>query len=124
PSDHKGVTITANAAETVTALKAKPGKDIWLFGGGELFRSLLDAQLVDTIEVGVIPILLSQGIPLLPAGQRSPVLRLTESKTFPNGTLGLSYTVQYGASASSTAARKRQRKAGVRRSERQKAKKS
>src|SRR5262245_33905605 len=56
--DRKGVTITANAAETVSALKAEPGKDIWLFGGGELFRSLLDAKLVDTIEVGVIPILL------------------------------------------------------------------
>src|SRR5262245_55953031 len=78
PDNHKNITITANAVETVAVLKAKPGKDIWLFGGGGLFRSLLDAKLVDTIEVGVIPILLSQGIPLLPAGKRSPFLRLTE----------------------------------------------
>ena len=65
PSNYPGVTISANLAETVSALKAKPGKDIWLFGGGELFRSLLDVNLVDTIEVAVMPILLSQGVPLL-----------------------------------------------------------
>src|SRR5271155_1545757 len=66
PEDYPDVTIINNgAAEAVAAQKAEPGKDIWLFGGGALFRSLLDAQLVDTIEVGVMPILLSQGIPVL-----------------------------------------------------------
>src|SRR5712672_3474834 len=74
--DFPDVTITANAERAVTALKAKPGKDIWLFGGAMLFRALLDARLVDTIEVSVIPILLSQGVPLLPAGKRSQRLRL------------------------------------------------
>jgi dihydrofolate reductase len=93
-SDHPGVTITANLAETIAALKAKPGKDIWLFGGGELFRSLLDANLVDTVEVAVMPILLSQGIPLLPAGARSSPLRLSHSKTLPSGTVLLSYELQ------------------------------
>lgn len=93
-SDHPGVTITANLAETITALKAKLGKDIWLFGGGELFRSLLDANLVDTVEVAVMPIMLSQGIPLLPAGARSSPLRLTESKTLPSGIVLLTYELQ------------------------------
>lgn len=95
PTDHPGVTITANLVETVSALKAKPGKDIWLFGGGELFRSLLDANLVDTIEVAVMPILLSQGIPLLPAGARSSSLRLSESKTLPSGIFLLTYALHY-----------------------------
>jgi dihydrofolate reductase len=94
-ADHPGVTITADAAATVSALKAKPGKDLWLSGGGGLFRSLLDAQLVDTIEVGVMPILLSQGIPLLPAGQRSPGLRLVESKSLSSGVVGLTYNLLY-----------------------------
>lgn len=96
-ADHPGVTITADAAATVSALKARPGKDLWLFGGGGLFRSLLDARLVDTIEVGAMPILLSQGIPLLPAGPRSPGLRLVESKTLPSGIVGLTYGLQYGS---------------------------
>src|SRR4051794_6289920 len=65
--DYPKVTIVAdNAAETVAALKAEPGKDVWLFGGGLLFRSLLDAGLVDTVELAVVPVLLGGGLPLLP----------------------------------------------------------
>ena len=50
-------------------LKQKPGKDIWLFGGGSMFRTLADAGLVDTVEVAIMPVLLSQGVPLLAAGR-------------------------------------------------------
>jgi dihydrofolate reductase len=97
PSDHPTVTISSDVTKTVAALKAKPGKDIWLFGGGSLFRSLLDANLVDLIEVAVVPILLSQGVPLLPAGARSPSLRLIGSKTFPSGIVSLTYALHDGA---------------------------
>jgi dihydrofolate reductase len=96
PGDHPEVTIASDVAETVAALKAQSGKDIWLFGGGELFRSLLDANLVDRIEVAVVPILLSQGVPLLPAGARSPSLRLIESKALPTGIVLLTYALSEG----------------------------
>lgn len=95
--DFPDVTITADATGAVAALKAKPGKDIWLSGGGTLFLCLLHARLVDTIEVSVMPILLSQGIPLLPAGLRSPRLRLASSKAMSSGILALTYTVDYAA---------------------------
>ena len=95
-ADYPDVTVNSEAVEAVRALKASPGKDIWLFGGGTLFRCLLDAHLVDAIEVSVMPILLSQGIPLLPAGQRSPTLRLVHTKAMPNGVLSLKYAVDYG----------------------------
>jgi hypothetical protein len=36
-------------------LRASPGKEIWLFAGGLLFRRLLDLGLLDAIEIGVIP---------------------------------------------------------------------
>ena len=63
--DYPKVTVVAeNAEETAAGLRAESGKDIWLFGGGLLFRSLLDAGLVDTVEVAVIPVLLGGGIPL------------------------------------------------------------
>jgi dihydrofolate reductase len=65
-SDCPGVTVSDNARDTVTKLKAAPGKDIWLFGGGSLFRSLLGMDLVDTVEVGIIPVLLGGGIQLRP----------------------------------------------------------
>ncbi|HET9949715.1 MAG TPA: dihydrofolate reductase family protein [Longimicrobiales bacterium] len=67
PAEHPDVEIVSKEVERFVAeLKAKKGKDIWLFGGGVLFRSLLEAGLVDQVEVGVIPVLLGQGVPLLP----------------------------------------------------------
>lgn len=49
------VAAAEDPATVVAALKKQPGKDIWLFGGGALFRSLLDAGLVDTVEVALMP---------------------------------------------------------------------
>ena len=37
----------------MTALKAKPGKDIWLFGGGGLFQSLFEFQIL-LVRLGLI----------------------------------------------------------------------
>ncbi len=80
---HKGVRIlNDDPADIVPALKAKPGRDIWLFGGGGLFRSLLDAGLVDTVELAVMPVLLGSGIPLLPPGAHTN-LKLSHQKTLP-----------------------------------------
>lgn len=100
PSGFPGVRIVNHdPAETVTALKAKPGRDIWLFGGGALFRSLLDAGLVDTVEVAVMPVLLGNGIPLLPPGA-SAKLVLTDQKTLPqSGIVVLAFSVPGGVSA-------------------------
>lgn len=92
-SDYPDVMITSDVTRTISELKKKPGKDIWLFGGGKLFRSVLDAGLIDTIEVAVMPILLSQGVPLLAPGARSPSLKLIESKARPSGSVSLTYKV-------------------------------
>jgi dihydrofolate reductase len=45
------LTISADAEGVVAELRTKPGKDIALFGGGKLFRSLLAAGLVDGVGV-------------------------------------------------------------------------
>lgn len=93
-ADYPDVTIIAdNPALAIRELKGRPGKDIWLFGGGVLFRCLLDLHLVDTVELGVMPILLGGGIPLLPPGEQRHPLRLTSSKTLPSGILMLTYDV-------------------------------
>jgi len=97
-SDHPGVTIIGqDAAGAVATMKASPGRDIWLFGGGVLFRSLLDARLVDTVEVAVMPVLLGGGIPLLPSGQRVAGLRLVSSKALPSGIVMLAYELPKGS---------------------------
>lgn len=85
--------VNDDAAEFVADLKAISGGDIWLFGGGALFRSLLDAGLVDTVEVAVMPVLLGAGIPLLPPGA-STKLVLADQKVLPTtGIVALSYSV-------------------------------
>ena len=93
---HPGVTIVSrHVKETVTALRKDSGKDIWLFGGGELFRSLLDLRLVDTVEVAVIPVLLGGGIPLLPSPAARAKLSLTGHRVYARtGTVSLVYDVK------------------------------
>src|SRR5262245_44431540 len=51
PEDCPGATLSNDAAPLVADLRAQQGKDIALFGGGELFRSLLAAGLVDEVHV-------------------------------------------------------------------------
>ena len=94
--DHPGLTIIAeDVGGALSRLRASPGKDIWLFGGGTLFGSLLDLGLVDTVEVGVVPVLLGGGIPLLPAGSRRATLRLVRNTPYKGtGTVILEYAVQ------------------------------
>jgi dihydrofolate reductase len=93
PAQYKDVTIVSSGvAQAVSALKAEPGKDIWLFGGGVLFRGMLDAGLVDEVQVAVIPVLLGSGVPLIPEGRRCS-LHLDESKIYPSGIVLLSYSV-------------------------------
>jgi dihydrofolate reductase len=76
-ADYPEATIVAGGLEdTVAALRKAPGKDIWLFGGGELFRSFLEKGLVDTVEIGLIPVLLGEGIPLLPPPAKRESLKL------------------------------------------------
>jgi dihydrofolate reductase len=82
--DHPNVTIVAaEPAAAVRALKAEPGKDIWLFGGGALFRSLLDAGVVDTVEIAVVPVLLGGGVPVLPGPYDVHGLTLTGHRVYP-----------------------------------------
>jgi dihydrofolate reductase len=97
PQDYPDLTIVAEAPEEALAgLRSKPGKDIWLLGGGSLFRSLLKARLVDRVEVAVIPVLLGGGIPLLPPPAGHVQLRLVGSKAFKTGIMALEYAIDYG----------------------------
>ena len=96
--DYPNVNIVSEKPESVLAdLTSKTGKDIWLFGGGSLFRSLLEARLVDAVEVSVIPVLLGEGIPLLPPKPSSGrfKLKLASSRTFETGIVLLEYAVDY-----------------------------
>jgi dihydrofolate reductase len=96
--DHAGVTIVDDPAGLMAELRSKPGKDIWLWGGGSLFRSLAELGLVDTVEVAAIPVLLGAGVPLLPPPTGRIALKLTGHKLYARtGIMSLEYAVQYGS---------------------------
>ena len=97
PSTSRGVRIVNDdPRKVVSELKAKPGRDIWLFGGGELFRYLLDGDLVDTVELAVMPVLIGEGIPVLP-GSATTRLELSDVKRLPSGIVVLAYAVKGAA---------------------------
>ncbi len=97
PEDHPDLKIISDAAPHVADLKQQPGKDVWLWGGGDLFRGLLDAGLVDGVDVAVIPVLLGGGIPLLPTPAPRATLALTNQRVYEkSGTVWLEYDVVPG----------------------------
>jgi dihydrofolate reductase len=95
-TDFPDVTIVAeNLEQVVRDLRNAPGKDIWLFGGGSLFHTFLDKGLVDTVEVGLIPVLLGGGIALLPAPAKRESLKLLDLRLYKNsGVVMLTYALK------------------------------
>ena len=95
PDRCPGVIVSATPVAVVQSLKAEPGKDIWLYGGGQLFRDLLAAGLVDDVEIAVLPILLGGGIPVLPSPAPRARLVLTRHRLYEKtGTMLLEYEVR------------------------------
>jgi len=97
PKDHTRVSIINGDVESeIASLRQMDGRDVWLFGGGELFRSLVSMRLVDSVEIAVIPVLLGGGIPLLPSPSDRIKLRLNSQKALrKTGTLMLAYAIDY-----------------------------
>lgn len=83
--------VNGPLAAFVRKLKRRAGKDIYLGGGGELARSFLQDDLVDELFIGVGPMLLGDGIPAFPGRFPQRDFRLTECKSYSNGSVGLRY---------------------------------
>ena len=85
--------IKGDITKQVEEIKNEGGKDIALFGGGELLTSLLNLDLVDEISLAVIPVILSKGIPFVREVNKRISLTLINSKTYSNGTVELTYNI-------------------------------
>lgn len=94
-ADYPDLTVVNDAEPFVRELKTRPGKNIWLFGGGDLFHSLLRAGLVDGIDVAVMPVLLGGGVPLLPTPAPRTTLKLRKQRVYEkSGIVGLEYDIE------------------------------
>ena len=92
PGERDGVIfVNQTPATFIRKLRRRSGKDIWLMGGGELARAFLIADLVDRLRLGVVPVLLGEGIPLFPSGFPQRDFTLIENKTYSKGLIALTY---------------------------------
>ena len=92
PGERDGFTfVNQSPATFVNKLRKRPGKNIWLMGGGELSREFLKADLVDELYIGMVPVLLGEGIPLFPSPFPQRNFSLIENKTYSKGMIALRY---------------------------------
>ena len=94
PSGSEVVVVREDAVGFVRDLKAREGKSICLMGGGELARSLFEADLIDVIGFNIHPVLLGAGIPLFHPMSRQIDLELQECREFKNGCVYVLYRVK------------------------------
>lgn len=92
PGEGDGYTfVNESPVVFVTKLRQRPGKDIWLMGGGELARDFLREDLIDELYLGVVPVLLGAGMPLFPSGFPQRNFSLLECKSYSEGLIALKY---------------------------------
>ena len=90
--EREGVVFTRESpARLVGRIRKRPGKDIWMMGGGEAALGFLAADLIDELYLGVVPVLLGEGIPLFRSGFPQRDFRLIENRTYSRGLIGLRY---------------------------------
>ena len=92
PGKREGFEVVSGSLTAfVRKLKRRKGKDIYLGGGGQLCRSFLQEDLVDELFIGLSPVLLGDGIPGFPGKFPQRDFKLTECKSYSNGSVGLRY---------------------------------
>lgn len=93
PGEREGLIFTSEPpAQLIAKLRREKGKkDIWMMGGGELARDFLRDDLIDQLYLGVIPVLLGEGIPLFPIGFPQRNFKLLENKSYSQGLISLKY---------------------------------
>jgi dihydrofolate reductase len=77
--------LSGNLAEAIGELKARPGGELQVHGSGALIRWLLDNDLVDEINLLVVPVVLGQGTRLFPDAGPDIALDLVESRADSKG---------------------------------------
>ena len=83
--------IKRNVAEEVSRLKQQPGKDILIFGSGDLVHTLMQHALIDEYRLMIFPVVVRSGKRLFENGSDQSTLRLLDAKVFGSGVVVLTY---------------------------------
>ena len=77
--------LSGEVAATIAELKAKPGGELQVHGSGKLVRWLLEHQLVDEMNLLIVPVVVGEGTWLFPDTGPDIALDLVDSRAFPKG---------------------------------------
>lgn len=89
--------IRSDVIEEIRKLKQQPGGTIGIVGSTKLVHSLLEAGLIDQVQVLMHPLVLGKGTRLFAEGGPPASLRLADSKILANGVVYLSYQIEQPA---------------------------
>lgn len=92
--DQKAIFISSDIKDRVKDIKNKPGKNIWLYGGGGIITEFINAALVDTFLLAVFPIILGSGKPLFSNITHRVGLSLTQVETSKSGIMLVGYDIK------------------------------
>jgi dihydrofolate reductase len=93
PEGATGELVRGDAVAFVRTMKAGPGGNILVMGGGELGTALIEAGLVDEIGFSIHPVLLGGGVPALCPMTRRVELELIEARPIAKGCVVVRYQV-------------------------------
>jgi dihydrofolate reductase len=77
--------VKADVEAAVRELKAKPGRELQVHGSGDLLRWLLERDLVDDLNLRIVPVVVGEGLRLFPEHGQTHALTLVESRSTPSG---------------------------------------
>ena len=77
--------LSGDLAAAVGELTAKPAGELQVHGSGALTRWLLENDLIDEMNLLIVPVVVGQGTRLFPDNGPDIALDLVESRAFPKG---------------------------------------
>lgn len=85
------VFLSGDLAEKVRELKQTDGPDIHVFGSADMLQTLFKADLVDALELMIIPVTIGQGKRLFQDGTIPAAFKVTTSQIAPKGIVCVTY---------------------------------
>lgn len=92
---HKKVRVVKPEIETITAIKAEIGTDIYLCGGGIFAGWLLENKLIDYLKIKLSPLILGKGVRLFGDSEKKIIAELIECNSYNKGLQILNYRIKY-----------------------------
>ena len=92
PGQRSGAIVVNDSPKSfMRSIRKRRGKNIWHMGGGELARAFFQDDLIDELHLGVVPVLLGEGIALFPPNFPQRNFRLMENRTYSRSLITLKY---------------------------------